>query len=126
MILYFDPQLTVKEFKKKFHAAKRKFYPSRQRFTLPLKAGETRATALEDSKKLSDFGLKDGSIVHFKDLGPQVRWGFDGSMSACMHGEEGCGMDQDQHDVRMLATLHMTDLCIAGPCGPHGNLNCLP
>ena len=55
-----------------FHRKKSAFYPSRQRFTLPQKAGEKRATALAPGKRLSDYGLEDGSIVIFKDLGPQV------------------------------------------------------
>lgn len=74
--------MSVAEFKKKFHGLKRKYYPSRQRFTLPLKAGEKRATALDDSKTLSDYGLDSGSVLHFKDLGPQVR--------LCMHSMHPC------------------------------------
>ncbi|KAL6762799.1 3-oxo-5-alpha-steroid 4-dehydrogenase-domain-containing protein [Haematococcus lacustris] len=64
--------LPVKQFKKKFHALKKKYHPSRQRFTLPLRAGEKKATVLEDSKTLRDYGLQDGSVLHFKDLGMQV------------------------------------------------------
>ena len=55
-----------------FHTAKPKCYPSRQRFFLPVKAGEKKATALAPGKKLSDYGLTDGSVLVFKDLGPQV------------------------------------------------------
>ena len=57
----------------RFHKAKPKFYPSRQRFSLPLKTGEKKATALAAGKKLSDYDVKDGSVLIFKDLGPQVR-----------------------------------------------------
>uniref|UniRef100_A0A7S3QRB7 Ubiquitin-like domain-containing protein n=2 Tax=Dunaliella tertiolecta TaxID=3047 RepID=A0A7S3QRB7_DUNTE len=63
---------TVSELKKQLHQVKKKLYPSRQRLTLPLKAGETRATVLENGAKLSDYGLGDGSMLQLKDLGPQV------------------------------------------------------
>lgn len=46
-------------------------YPSRQRFTVG--EGKDRQ-ALVLGKKLSDFGLKDGSVLMFKDLGPQISW----------------------------------------------------
>jgi very-long-chain enoyl-CoA reductase len=67
------PQATVAEFKKAFHAEKRKYYPSRQRFTLPPKQGEARGQALEEGKRVSDYNLAEGSVLQFKDLGPQVR-----------------------------------------------------
>jgi very-long-chain enoyl-CoA reductase len=50
---------------------KRKYYVSRQRFTLPPK-GQRAGDALEPGKRLSDYGLADGGAVEFKDLGPQV------------------------------------------------------
>lgn len=59
-----------------FAARKKKYYPSRQRFTLPVPEGappKTRGTGLDAGKSLSkDYGLKTGSVVCFKDLGPQV------------------------------------------------------
>ncbi|KXZ51775.1 hypothetical protein GPECTOR_11g219 [Gonium pectorale] len=67
-----NPDATVAEFKKKFHSFNRKLYPARQRFSLPLKPGEKRGAVLDDSKRLSDYGLTDGGKVEFKDLGPQV------------------------------------------------------
>ncbi|KAF9907417.1 3-oxo-5a-steroid 4- dehydrogenase [Linnemannia zychae] len=42
-------------------------YPDRQRLTAD-------KTALETGKTLSDYGLKDGDSVTFKDLGPQISW----------------------------------------------------
>lgn len=67
---------TVDDLKAAFHAAKRKFYPTRQRFTLPVPEGappKTRGVALESGKSLGkDHGLKNGDTVVFKDLGPQV------------------------------------------------------
>ena len=66
-------QATVSDLQSKFHKAKPTFYPSRQRFSLPLKAGEKKATSLAAGKKLSDYDVKDGSVLIFKDLGPQVQ-----------------------------------------------------
>ena len=70
----FSPlQATVDDLKAAFAAAKPKFYPSRQRFTLPLQPGERKPVALAaGGKKLSDFGVRDGTELTFKDLGPQI------------------------------------------------------
>lgn len=65
-------QGTVDDLKRAFAKAKPQFYPSRQRFSFPLKAGEKKATALTDGKKLSDFDVRDGTVLIFKDLGAQV------------------------------------------------------
>ena len=65
-------QGTVEDLKRAFHKAKPQFYPARQRFTFPLKAGEKKPTALAAGKKLSDYDLNDGAVLIFKDLGPQV------------------------------------------------------
>jgi len=46
-------------------------YPSRQRYTVPASGGG-KPVALASGKKLSDYGLDDGSSVTFKDLGPQI------------------------------------------------------
>jgi very-long-chain enoyl-CoA reductase len=43
---------------------------------LPPKEGEKRGEALKDGGKLSDYGLKTGATLQFKDLGPQVGWCF--------------------------------------------------
>lgn len=66
-------QATVEDLGAALQAKKKSLYPSRQRFTLPLKDGEKKGTVLAQGKKLSDYGLSNGSILHFKDLGPQVR-----------------------------------------------------
>ena len=55
-----------------FAEKKPKFYPSRQRFTLPPVEGAKRGVALTLGKALDSYGLKDGSVLLFKDLGPQV------------------------------------------------------
>lgn len=67
------PQDTVLDLKKKLHGVKKGLYVERQRITLKPKAGEARGQVLEDDKMLSEYGLKDGDVVLFKDLGPQVR-----------------------------------------------------
>lgn len=67
-----DSDATVVELKKKFFAAKKTYYPARQRFSLPPAEGQTRGVALEDSKALNDYKLVDGSVLLFKDLGPQI------------------------------------------------------
>ncbi|KDO67625.1 hypothetical protein CISIN_1g043518mg, partial [Citrus sinensis] len=54
-----------------------KFYPSRQRLTLPLPPGsKQRATALDYKKSLKEYsdGNSGNLTVVFKDLGPQVSY----------------------------------------------------
>jgi hypothetical protein len=65
-------QDTVGQLKKKYHALNKKYYPARQRLTLPAKEGQKSGEVLKDSSKLSDYGLANGSVVQFKDLGTQV------------------------------------------------------
>ena len=68
------PQATVEQLKQRFAELKPRYYPSRQRLTLPPRDGGARSgEALADGKRLSDYGLADGSVLFFKDLGPQVR-----------------------------------------------------
>lgn len=67
-------QDSVDDLRKAFAKAKPAMYVARQRFTLPLAEGEKKATVLGSGKKLSDYGLTEGSKVVFKDLGPQVRY----------------------------------------------------
>jgi hypothetical protein len=66
------PQATVDDLQDRFAELKRKFYPSRQRFTLPPKEGQRSGEALVPGKALADYGLADGDTLVFKDLGPQV------------------------------------------------------
>lgn len=65
-------QATVDDLKQRFSEQRRKYYPSRQRFTLPPAEGQRSGAALEAGKRLSEYGLVDGSVLVFKDLGPQV------------------------------------------------------
>ena len=66
-------QATVEELNTALHTKKKTLYPSRQRFTLPLQPGEKKPVALAPGKRLSDYALSNGSVLQFKDLGPQVR-----------------------------------------------------
>jgi len=66
-------QSTVAQLKKKIHALKPKLYPARQRLTLQPAAGAKSGEVLKDNATLESVGLKDGSVVLFKDLGTQVR-----------------------------------------------------
>lgn len=54
--------------------ADRKYYPERQRITLPLQPGQTRPTPVDGTKKLKDCLASDTLTVVFKDLGPQVSY----------------------------------------------------
>ena len=65
-------QATVEDLQVALHSKKKSLHPARQRFTLPLRYGEKKAVALTPGKRLSDFGIANGSILTFKDLGPQV------------------------------------------------------
>jgi len=57
----------VEELKKQYAKKFPKYYPDRQRFTLL----STNAP-LVDGKTIADYPLKDGDVLLFKDLGPQI------------------------------------------------------
>ncbi|EFN57949.1 hypothetical protein CHLNCDRAFT_20573 [Chlorella variabilis] len=63
---------TVDDLKARFAELKPRYYASRQRFTLPPREGQRSGEALAAGKKLSDYGLQDGSVLLFKDLGAQI------------------------------------------------------
>ena len=48
-----------------------RFHPTRQRLTVPSPQGG-KPTALSSGKSLSEFGLADGAVISYKDLGMQV------------------------------------------------------
>lgn len=104
-------QGTVEDLKRAFHKAKPQFYPSRQRFTFPLKAGEKKAIALADGKKLSDFDVKDGTVLIFKDLGPQV--------SVLRNA-----LSHHHHVLCMLTLLHMGFLTVLRHDSPDHPSDC--
>jgi len=67
-----NPNATVEELKQKFYEKNKKFYPERQRFTLPSDGGAPKV--VREGTKLSEYNLKDGDSLIFKDLGVQFSW----------------------------------------------------
>ncbi|KAI3902255.1 hypothetical protein MKW92_048291 [Papaver armeniacum] len=68
---------TVSDLQEAIHARTKKYYPSRQRLTLPLSPGsKDKPTVLNSKTNLSDYcdAKKDNLTVVFKDLGPQVSY----------------------------------------------------
>nr|CAG4646396.1 EOG090X097L [Macrothrix elegans] len=65
--LLVDKNSSVKELKTQVHKFKRHLHPDRQEFRL-----EPRGKGIEDSKTVNDLGLKNGSSLYLKDLGPQI------------------------------------------------------
>mmetsp|Transcript_3273 Transcript_3273/g.8093 ORF Transcript_3273/g.8093 Transcript_3273/m.8093 type:complete len:311 (-) Transcript_3273:895-1827(-) len=63
---------TVDDLKKEFAQLKSKYYAERQEWRLPLQDGQRRGEAIKGGKTLESYGLKDGSVVYFKDLGTQI------------------------------------------------------
>ncbi|KAF4667652.1 hypothetical protein FOZ61_008040 [Perkinsus olseni] len=73
-----EKSATVAELKKGLTKAI-KTSEARQRLTLPLSSDSTKkgskpVALTNDSATLSSYGLKDGDVVVFKDLGPQIAW----------------------------------------------------
>ncbi|XP_076440618.1 very-long-chain enoyl-CoA reductase-like isoform X1 [Babylonia areolata] len=60
---------TIYDVKKAFCKEKPKYYPDRQSFRM-----DARGKILKDDLTLESLGLKNGSRLYFKDLGPQVGW----------------------------------------------------
>ena len=65
-------QASVEDLKTAISRANAKYYPSRQRLTLPAEPGQRSGNPLLDGNALSDYNLTDGSTVIFKDLGTQA------------------------------------------------------
>jgi len=65
-------QATVDDLKQAISQANPKYYPSRQRLTLPPQTGQKSGSPLVDGKLLSEYSLSGGSKVVFKDLGTQA------------------------------------------------------
>lgn len=66
------PQASVEDLKTAISKANAKYYPSRQRLTLPPEPGQRSGNPLLDGKALTDYNLTAGSTVIFKDLGTQA------------------------------------------------------
>ncbi|KAK7099819.1 very-long-chain enoyl-CoA reductase-like isoform X2 [Littorina saxatilis] len=64
-----QPKSTIYDVKKAFAKEKRKYYPDRQGFKT-----DPRGKMVKDGDTLESLGLKNGSRLYFKDLGPQVGW----------------------------------------------------
>jgi len=60
----------VIDLKKLFHEKNSQYYPDRQWLTI----GEDNKIVLKNTSRLSEYKLKDGDVVVFKDLGPQIAW----------------------------------------------------
>jgi len=63
-----DGKTSVQELKKLYAKKFPKYYPERQRFTIPAQNN----AALVEGKTIADYSLKDGEILYFKDLGTQI------------------------------------------------------
>ncbi|KAL5710862.1 very-long-chain enoyl-CoA reductase [Ranunculus cassubicifolius] len=68
---------TVTDLQEAIHRQTKKYYPSRQRLTLPVQPGsKTKPVVLASNKSLSDYtdGNSKTLTIVFKDLGPQVSY----------------------------------------------------
>lgn len=65
----------VKELNEKIHKKFPKYYPERQRLSyVGSDSGKNKkGSTLEQEKTLSHYGIQDGDVIIFKDLGPQVK-----------------------------------------------------
>ncbi|KAI3777970.1 hypothetical protein L2E82_06881 [Cichorium intybus] len=75
--LVLDSDATVADLQEAIHQRIKKYYPSRQRLTLPLPPdSKTKPIVLQHNKFLKEYtkGNSDNITVVFKDLGPQVSY----------------------------------------------------
>ncbi|KAK8671729.1 hypothetical protein V6N13_038316 [Hibiscus sabdariffa] len=75
--LELNDSATVADLQEAIHKRTKKFYPSRQRLTLPVPSGSReRPVVLNYKKSLKDYcdGNENSLTVVFKDLGPQVSY----------------------------------------------------
>ncbi|CAI9774910.1 unnamed protein product [Fraxinus pennsylvanica] len=75
--LEFSDSATVADLQEAIHKRTKKYYPSRQRLTLPILPGsKEKPTVLQYKKSLKEYtdGNGDTLTVVFKDLGPQVKY----------------------------------------------------
>lgn len=64
-----NPNSTIKDIKKGVQKLSKKLHQDRQSIRL-----DARGKTLKDEETLKSLGLKNGSIVYVKDLGPQIGW----------------------------------------------------
>ncbi|KAM0013116.1 putative oxidoreductase [Helianthus debilis subsp. tardiflorus] len=72
-----DSAATVADLQEAIHQKVKKYYPSRQRLTLPVEPGsKKKPTVLQHKKSLKEYTTEksDTITVVFKDLGPQVSY----------------------------------------------------
>jgi hypothetical protein len=63
----------VKDLKAEMARLKPKLYPARQRWSLPASVENPKGVVLtKDGASLAEVGVRDGGVVVFKDLGPQI------------------------------------------------------
>ncbi|GMN57213.1 hypothetical protein TIFTF001_026320 [Ficus carica] len=75
--VHLSDSATVADLQEAIHQRTKKFYPERQRLTLPIQPGsKERPVVLSSRKSLKDYcgGNSDNLTVVFKDLGPQVSY----------------------------------------------------
>jgi len=65
-----DSSCTILDVKEAYRYAYPKYYLDRQSFRL-----EAKGKGLKDTDVLKALGIKKGSKLYFKDLGPQIGWG---------------------------------------------------
>ncbi|KAK9499377.1 hypothetical protein O3M35_002425 [Rhynocoris fuscipes] len=63
------PSSNIKDVKSYIYRQKKKLYPERQALRL-----EPKGKNLKDEDSLQSLGLKNGSRLYLKDLGPQIGW----------------------------------------------------
>jgi len=64
-----SPATSVQELKKKVHGLKKYLNPDRQALRL-----EPKGKTLKEDESLKSLGLRSGSKLYVKDLGPQIGW----------------------------------------------------
>jgi len=69
ILLQLAPSTLIKDIKQQIYRKKKSLYPERQSIRL-----EVKGSSLKDTEPLSSFGLKTGSKLFLKDLGPQIGW----------------------------------------------------
>lgn len=94
---------------------KGKYSPVRQRLTLPPAPGAKAGSALGDGQSLTSYGLQNGAVVQYKDLGMQVCRHVDRTMCAEAHG---CMFNKL---LQLMASWHHAG---AGSCTASMRMNC--
>lgn len=64
-----QPTTTIKDLKAHVYSANKKLHPHRQALRQ-----EVRGKSLKDSDTAESLGLRNGSKLYFRDLGPQIGW----------------------------------------------------